>query len=249
MDLIAIRALGGQCATDKQSTQYLKTGQPSANGVRMANTIATATAFTQQFPEWALAWALKLATRDDPSRFWAHAVYRPLGGEAIERPLAQLLADGAAPQLKYERALTKNEAAHFGVEEEVYGKTFWSLRPDFLVESEGALLIFEAKGGQIRAEATWRNPKELVYHRFLQACTTPKTRGLFYVVPRASADDCAKCLRDEFPLDASITMGVLTWEQLLPLIYDSLIETALDQVIKELKGLEQLREWRRGKSQ
>jgi hypothetical protein len=139
----------------------------------------------------------------------------------------------------------KHEAAYFGLDEATYQKTFWGLRPDFVAELDGAasLLILEAKGGQL-ADHVWRDPKELLYHRFLQACTTPKTKGLFYVVPRQAADAALTCLRDQFPADLSITTGVLTWEQLLPVVYDGLIETALDQVIREMQGLQALRSWR-----
>ena len=196
------------------------------------------------FPEWALSWSLRLASERDPKAFWDLATYRPAGEAAPPEQLSRHITQPSPPALLYERALTRDEAARFGIDEEVYRRTFWSLRPDFVVEADegSTFLILEAKGGQL-SDAVWRNPKELLYHRFLQACTTFKTKGLFYIVPGEAAEKCANCLRSQFPEDSSIAMGVLTWEGLLPMIYERLVETALDQVIREMEGLKCLRAW------
>jgi hypothetical protein len=203
-------------------------------------------AFTHLFPEWALSWALNLATKDDAGPFWQSAAYTPTAGPTEGRQrLAELVPTSQRPSLRYERAFLRNEGTYFGLDEPLFQKTFWSLRPDFVVETEGAaaFLILEAKGGQV-PDSTWRNPKELVYHRFLQACGTPKTKGLLYIVPRQAAERARACLRDQLPADPSITTGVLTWEELMPLMYERLVETALDQIIREMRGLQLLREWR-----
>jgi hypothetical protein len=211
----------------------------------MPDITADVNSFTHLFPEWALSWSLNLATREDAGSFWASAAYTPTSPTDEQQQLAQLLSGYRAPSMRYERVFLKDEAAYFGLDAAIYQKTFWSLRPDFVIEADGAalFLILEAKGGQV-PDATWKNPKELIYHRFLQACSIPRTKGLFYIVPSQAADRALACLRHQFPADHSITTGVLTWEQLMPLMYERLIETALDQVIREMRGLQLLRDWR-----
>ena len=204
--------------------------------------------FTHLFPEWALSWSLDRSVGDAAS-FWRTATYTPTAGPASGRPLADILQGQSTPSLRCERAFLKHEAPYFGLDETTYQRTFWGLRPDFVAESDGAatLLILEAKGGRI-SDSVWTNPKELLYHRFLQTCTVPRTKGLLYIVPRQAAERALTCLRDQFPADSSITTGVLMWEQLLPVIYDRLIETALDQIIQEMHGLQALRTWRSGEA-
>jgi hypothetical protein len=207
--------------------------------------------FAQFFPEWALSWSLRQATYQDSSQFWNHAKYVTPVESGKELLLSNFFRNSTAPVLKYERSFLKTEAPYFGIDEETYRKTFWSLRPDFVAESHDAsvFLILEAKGGPL-SDTTWKNPKELLYQRFLQASTIPRLKGLFYIIPRSAFDDCARCLTETFATDESITKGILIWENLLPVIYDQLIGTALDQVIKEMKGLEVLRSWQtsRGKT-
>ena len=210
----------------------------------MDNKDSAGSGLAHLFPEWALSWSLRLASERDPKAFWDLATYRAVGEAGAHERLRRHFTQPSPPALLYERALTRDEAARFGIDDEVYRRTFWGLRPDFVVEAdaESVFLILEAKGGQL-GDAAWRNPKELLYHRFLQACKTLKTKGLFYIVPDEAAEKCANCLRDQFPEDSSIAMGVLTWEGLLPMIHERLMETALDQVIREMEGLKCLRAW------
>ncbi len=157
----------------------------------MSEVTADVNAFTHLFPEWALSSSLNLATKDDAGPFLQSAVYTPTA-EPTERPhrLTELVAKSQRLPLRYERAFRKDEGAYFGLDEVLFQKKFWGLRPDFVLETEGAaaFLIIEAKGGQV-PDATWKNPKELLYHRFLQECNTPETKGLFYIVPGRNRSD------------------------------------------------------------
>jgi hypothetical protein len=212
----------------------------------MTNLFADVNSFTHLFPEWALSWALKRSTEEDPTLFWQYAICLRGSPTANGYPLSQLLGHIPLPALKYERPFLKGEYGAFGIPKEDYQKRFWGLRPDFVVESSehSVFLILEAKGGQV-ADSIWKNPKEILYYRFLQSFKSCKTKGFFYIIPCLAVDSCAQCLSDQFSEDQSIFTGLITWEQLLPVIYDRLMETALDQVIREMEGLKVLRSWRK----
>ena len=115
----------------------------------------------------------------------------------------------------------------------------------FVVETEDSslLVLLDAKGGQV-PDRTWRDPKELTYFRFLNECAVQR-KAFAYIVSAVHADRCRTCLMEYFRSSPSVRTGFLLWEELLPLIYDELVATALDQVIKEMEGLKSLREWRR----
>lgn len=204
--------------------------------------------FTYLFPEWVLSWSLQKAMKNEQNirSFWEIARYYPSTDSASGQsfPLREFFPGPTFPPLQAERAFVKNEATYFGIEETEYQKSFWSSRPDFVAESEGAsvFLIFEAKGGKIDAKV-WNNPKELGYYRFLKACTTRKVKGFFYIVPHQSLARSIECLKGQFEKDSLITTGVLIWEELLSLIYNQLLETVIDQVLNEMEGLRHLRHW------
>jgi hypothetical protein len=105
-------------------------------------------------------------------------------------------------------------------------------------------MLIEAKGGYV-SQGTWKDPKELSYFRFLKECKVPGYKGFAYVIPAQYTCECLDCLGKYFSPSESVMTGFLLWEELLPLIYDKLMETAIDQVIKEMDGLRHLREWRR----
>jgi hypothetical protein len=65
------------------------------------------------------------------------------------------------------------------------------------------------------------------------------------IIPARHKDACRGCLTEYFAPSASVRTGFFIWEELLPIIYDKLIETALDQIIREMEGLKCLREWQR----
>jgi hypothetical protein len=202
--------------------------------------------FTHVFPEWALAWSLRQASTTDATRFWTEALFHPAGapGEALR--LASMFPDVAViPTLQHECSFPRDGAARYGINDDRYRTTFWGLRPDFVVETEdpSLLVLLDAKGGQV-PDRTWRDPKELTYFRFLNECAV-QHKAFAYIVPAVHADRCRTCLMEYFRSSASVRTGFLLWEELLPLIYDELVATALDQIIKEMEGLKSLREWRR----
>lgn len=208
--------------------------------------------FAHKFPEWALAYSLmKVCGGDDPilwrngvdaSILWRNGV---LHTEVGQGKLCDLYPPPKGPlRLYYERSFDKFSAARYRIDDTKYQRTYWGLRPDFVVEGDdpSLMLLIEAKGGD--APKRWENPKELPYYRFLEDTTWPSSKGFFYIVPKKDVPGCQKCLNDYFPGGATKT-GWLVWEELLPIMGDKLIVTALDEIIKETEGLKLLREWQR----
>ena len=201
--------------------------------------------FAELFPEWAVAWSLREAWRANAARFWTEARFHPTEAPGDVLRLADMFPEvSVAPSLRNERPFPKDGANRYGLGEDRYRSTFWGLRPDFVIEAEDAslLLLIEAKGGHV-PDGTWRDPKELSYFRFLDECTVPRRKGFSYIVPAKYAEACHNCLAQYFAPSARVPTGFLIWEELLPIIHDKLIETTLDQVIKEMEGLKRLREW------
>ncbi len=106
------------------------------------------------------------------------------------------------------------------------------------------LILLEAKGGEVPPK-TWKDPKELVYYRFLKECPAFRKKGFYYIVPQRFGDRCQQCLREYFPPTDNIKCGTLLWEDLLPMISHELLGCAVDSVIRELQGVKALREYQR----
>lgn len=125
----------------------------------------------------------------------------------------------------------------------LYEKYFWSLRPDFVIEDPDnkLLLLLEAKGGEINPKA-WLKPKDESYYGFLKECGERfSKRGFFYVVPRKFSENFRGCLLEKFQSDGSIRTGVIMWEDIALKMYEELLDTAVDVILQNTKGIEALR--------
>jgi hypothetical protein len=203
--------------------------------------------FTECFPEWALSWSLKEVCNGNP-RFWNWPVVHPTRAPNQTKKFSDLFPLANTPILIYEKPFVKGDWKTYGIPDEEYKKTFWSLRPDFAIEDNcRTLVLIEAKGGELRPR-TWTNPKEHLYYDFLKKCgESIKNKGFYYIIPKKYANNCMSCLTDtkNFEPSENIQTGFICWESLLDLIYEKLIETMLDHVIfSGIEGLKKLRQWR-----
>jgi hypothetical protein len=197
--------------------------------------------FAHLFPEWALTWSLRKSCNKDASRLWREIQFYPAGGQS-KTTLAEAFPTPTVPRLLHERAFLKKDQQRYGIDVGRYESTFWSLRPDFTFESadQSLLLLLEAKAGVISSSA-WKHPK-VAYRQFLEECANPQRKGFFYIIPQEYAENFRKCLTEHFA--GPVQTGLFLWEDLLPVIYEKLMETAIDQVAKEMDGLRKIRAWR-----
>ena len=201
--------------------------------------------FTHKFPEWQLDLALAEAIAGKPELLWQRAVVRSANA-ADPTSLASWFPGPQALAVTHQRALAKGEAGRYGIEAAHYLQTYWSLRPDFTLESANlsTLVVLEAKGGQ-PGPSVWVDPKELRYYQLLRESPVPRSKAFLYVVPAFAGAQCMDCVRTYFDADMSIRTGVIYWEDLLDLIYESLMGVAVDYMVSNMEGVQRLRAWRR----
>jgi ribosomal protein S14 len=200
--------------------------------------------FTHLFPEWVLTWSLH-QTCKDTSGFWDFRIVHPGNEPDILTKFSTLFPSLAkAPMLYFEIPFEKEEAKIYGIPETNYEKTFWGLRPDFVIkDGEGSLiLLLESKSGD-KPEKIYTSPRERSYYEFLRQCNKTTRRGFYYVIPRAHLGFCRICLAEYFPEEPNLHSGFVLWEDLLSIIGDEIIRTVSDQVLKEMEGIKKLQEW------
>jgi hypothetical protein len=198
--------------------------------------------FAHLFPEWVLSWSLHQACKD-ASRFWnlpiVHSIDRPENPKTFSILFPPLTK---APTLYFEKPFKKEEAEIYDIPEINYEKTFWGLRPDFVIkDGDRSLILLESKSGD-KPEKIYTFPKEQSYYEFLRQCNKITNRGFYYVIPKAHAGFCKMCLAEYFPEEPNLHSGFVCWEDLLSIIGDEIIRTVLNEVSKEMQGLQKLRE-------
>jgi hypothetical protein len=200
--------------------------------------------FTELFPEWALSWSLSEVCKEKP-KFWDWSIVHPTNEPDLAKKFSDLFNLIESPVLHFERPFTKEEWKVFKISDEYYKKTFWSLRPDFIIkDNKQSLVLLEAKGGKIQ-EKVWTHPKECSYFQFLKDCKVPLQKGFYYIIPRTYTEKCKNCLNKYFTPEDNIQTGFIYWEDLLPIINQRLTEMILDRLIDEIQGLKELRQWQK----
>ncbi len=209
--------------------------------------------FTHLFAEWQLAWALARACdrahKGYASAIWNRPVIRAVGGKDAKQSLNDLYGQVAEPLLLHEKALPSTGATSYGIDEERY-KTLVGLVPDFRIETadHSLLVILEAKT-KASTPPVKKPLKEQLYLQFLESSTVvgPERKGFFYVVPEKASDGYARLLEHKIGSSTEFRAGVISWEDLLPLIGDDLIKMGLGALLEVAKGLQHLREWQERK--
>ena len=201
--------------------------------------------FTHHFPEWVLSWSLHQACKD-ASEFWnlpiVHSIDRPENPKTFSSLFPSLTK---APMVYFEKPFKKEEAEICGISEIDYEKTFWGLRPDFVIKDEDrSLILLESKSGD-KPEKIYAFPKERSHYEFLRQCNKITNKGFYYVIPKVHAAFCKICLAEYFPKQPKLHSGFLCWEDLLSIIGDEIIKVVMDQMLKEMQGLQKLREWQK----
>ncbi len=65
-------------------------------------------------------------------------------------------------------------------------------------------------------------------------------------MPAKFCQDCHKFLdKSYFHSDPKVKVGTISWEDLLPLMHDRILEIVIDSIMKETDGLKHLREWQK----
>ena len=197
--------------------------------------------FAHLFPASVLSWSLHQACKD-ASEFWNLRIVHSVGGHEPKVFSSLFPSLTKAPMLCFEKPFKKEEAEIYGVPEN-YEKTFWGLRPDFVIkDGDQSLILLESKSGD-KPEKMYGFPKERTYYEFLRQCTKITNKGFYYLIPRAHAGFCKICLGEYFSQKPNIHSGFVCWEDLLSIIGDEIINTVSDQVSREMEGLKKLREW------
>ena len=197
--------------------------------------------FAHLFPEWVLSWSLHQAC-EDASEFWNLRIVHSTSEPDIPKKFSALFPSPTkAPMLCFEKPFKKEEAEICGISEIDYERTFWGLRPDFVIkDGNQSLILLESKSGD-KPEKIYAFPKERTYYEFLQQCNRITNRGFYYVIPRAHVGFCKICLAEYFPEKPNLHSGFVCWEDLLSIIADEIIGTVSDQVLKQMEGLKKLR--------
>ena len=195
------------------------------------------------FPESVLSCSLHQACKD-ASEFWNLRIVHSNGKPENPKTFSNLFPSLAkAPMLCFEKPFKKEKAETYGIPGINYERTFWGLRPDFVIEDGGqSLILLESKSGH-KPEKIYGFPKERCYYEFLRQCNKIKNKGFYYVIPRAHVGFCRICLAEYFPEEPNLHSGFVCWEDLLSIIGDEIIGTVSDQVLKEMEGLKKLQEW------
>jgi hypothetical protein len=198
--------------------------------------------FAHLFPEWVLSWSLHQACKD-ASEFWNLRIVHSAGGPENPKAFSTLFPSlTKAPMLCFEKPFQKEEAEICGISEIDYERTFWGLRPDFVIkDGDRSLILLESKSGD-KPEKIYTFPKEQSYYEFLRQCNKITNRGFYYVIPKAHAGFCKMCLAEYFPEEPNLHSGYICWEDLLSIISNEIIRTVSDQVLKEMEGLKKLQE-------
>lgn len=199
--------------------------------------------FTYLFPEWVLSWSLHQACKD-ASEFWNLRIVHSTNKPDIPTKFSTLFPSLAkAPMLYFEKPFKKEEAEIYDIPEITYERTFWGLRPDFVIKAgDGSLILLESKSGD-KPEKIYAFPKERSYYEFLRQCNKITNKGFYYVIPKVHAAFCKMCLAEYFLEEPNVHSGFVCWEDLLSIIGDEIIRTVSDQVLKEMEGLKKLQEW------
>jgi hypothetical protein len=201
--------------------------------------------FTHLFPPSVLSWSLHQACKD-ASEFWnlriVHSIGKPENPKTFSSLFPSFTKD---PTLCFEKPLKKEEAETYGIPEINYERSFWGLRPDFLIkDGDRSLILLESRSGD-KPEKIYGFPKERIYYEFLRQCNKITNRGFYYIIPKAHAGFCRICLAEYFPEEPNLHSGFVCWEDLLSIIGDEVTRTVSDQVLKEMEGLKKLREWQK----
>jgi len=203
--------------------------------------------FTELFPEWLLSLALHKACKDT-TELWDRPIIRPAIVPENLKKFSDIFPSllVSPSMLHFERPFKKNEASYYGILPDDFKQHFWGLRPDFMIQEEkqSLIILFEAKGGEVPIKA-WKDPKEISYYQFLLKCNWYQ-KGFYYIIPKKFSESCKNCLTNaEYFEPSDIHTGLIYWEDLLSIIYYEVIDTAIEQVIGEMKGLEQLQKWKK----
>jgi hypothetical protein len=213
--------------------------------------------FTQKFPEWVLSYSLYEAYKQDTFKFWEEFfridVYLTTKPNDPQKLKALFPSLGEAPGLFYDTPFKEKDYERYGINEDIYKNKFWSLRPDFIIENEekSLIILFDAKSGepkQFKKIYTVQKDtklKEKLYYEFLLDCRSFQQKGFFYIIPKAHIEPCSILLQEHFKPQPTLQTGFILWEDLLPIIYEKILESVIDVVSKEMNGLQELRKWRK----
>ncbi len=210
----------------------------------------TETEFSHLFPEELLALSLHRACQD-ASKFWSLPIIRSVVNSEVPEKFSDLYPPSTkASMLCFQKPIDREEAERFGVSPMDYGRSFWWLRPDFLIKNgNDSLIILEAKSGD-KPERIYSVPAEWPYYEFLWRCSKVSKRGFYYIVPRAHVSFCKVCLGEYFREEPSQHAGFICWEDLLSVIGDDLVRTVSEQISREADGLRSLLDsWRKAYEQ
>jgi len=202
--------------------------------------------FTHKFPEWQLDQALAEAAAETPGTFWhKEIVYSPTEPTTL-LSLRHWFPTNRSLSLNHQRTFPVNAATKYGIDDDLYKKNYWGLRPDFSIEADdmSVLILIESKGGKLDLR-TWIDPKELRYFQFLVKSAIPASKGLLYIVPGIYRSECERCLQTYFLSEPSIKVGLIVWEDLLEIIHDKLMGIAVDYILTTVEGIKDLRTWQR----
>ena len=201
--------------------------------------------FTHLFPEWVLSWSFHRACKD-ASEFRNLRIVHSIGKPENPKTFLSLFPSlTKAPTLCFEKPFKKEEAEIYGIPGINYERTFWGLRPDFVIkDGDRSLILLESKSGD-KPEKIYAFPKERSYYEFLRQCNKITKKGFYYVIPKVHAAFCKICLAEYFPGEPNLHSGFVLWEDLLSIIGDEIIRTVSDQVLKEMEGLKKLQEWQK----
>jgi len=197
------------------------------------------------FPEWVLSWSLHQACMD-ASEFWNLRIVHSTNEPDIPKKFPAFFPSLAkAPMLCFEKPFKREETEIYGIPEMNYERTFGGLRPDFVIkDGDRSLIILQSKSGD-KPEKIYAFPKERSYYEFLRQCNKITNKGFYYVIPKVHAAFCKICLAEYFPEEPNLHSGFVCWEDLLSIIGDEIISTALNEISKEIEGLKKLQEWQK----
>jgi hypothetical protein len=200
--------------------------------------------FTGLFPEWLMCSALSKsikANKDHLGNLRFHI-------DDKTTKLSGFFPNISEAELKPDQPLLKTEFDKWGIKKELYQKTYWGLRPDFMVINEKDktnLILIEAKCGVFIPDSTWKNPKEMKYYEFLEAVEEYDNRALLYIVPREKVRNCLECIKlfDKKRNDLRVGYGI--WEEMLEFMVDSINNEFIEWLGYQCEGIQMLSQWRR----
>jgi len=210
--------------------------------------------FMEHFPEWELCLALEVACQAKRGKLQELLKARLFVGGSEgpkESTLEQLFSPSPSLSgIDHQRGLIWRDAERWGFEKEHFDQTYWTLRPDFIIDdlASQTLVLLEAKGGSL-PNNYWKQErlKESKYDDFLKEAKTLKSKGLFFIIPQKFQSECSTFMNRLASSLDGIMRGWFLWEDLMPVINDELMRAVVDELIKETKGLKILRDWEANK--